>query len=96
MAVYPDGPELVCDISNGSPRPVVPLNFRRQVFNAIHNLSHPGKKATQKLISETFVWHGLNKEVNQWVKECLACQQSNIQRHVHAPQEKFHVPAKTI
>ena len=94
MPVYPDGPELVCDISTGSPRPVVPLNFRRQVFNVIHNLSHPGKKATQKLISEKFVWHGLNKEVNQWVKECLACQQSKIQRHVHAPQEKFHVPEK--
>ena len=61
VPVYPDGPELVCDISTGSPRPVVHLNSRRQVFNVIHNLSHPGKKATQKLIGEKFVWHGLNK-----------------------------------
>ena len=43
MPVYPDGPELVCDISTGSQRPVVPLNFRRQVLHVIHNLSHPGK-----------------------------------------------------
>ena len=35
-SVYPNGPELVCDISTGSPRPVVSLTFRRQVFNVIH------------------------------------------------------------
>jgi len=42
----PGGPELLCDISTGHPRPIVPPQFQRQVFDAMHNLSHPGRKAT--------------------------------------------------
>ena len=59
MPVYPNGPELLCDISAGLPRPVVPSVFCRQVFDIIHNLAHPGKKTTHRLISGKFVWHGL-------------------------------------
>ncbi|UYV66080.1 hypothetical protein LAZ67_4000089 [Cordylochernes scorpioides] len=33
---------IYCDISTGNPRPFVPENFRRQIFNSLHNLSHPG------------------------------------------------------
>lgn len=94
MPITPKGPELLCDISSGLPRPIVPLAYRRQVFNVIHKLAHPGKRATQKLIAKKFVWHGMNKDVNQWAKECLVCQQSKIQRHVHAPLENFTVPEK--
>ncbi|GFN84857.1 Pol polyprotein [Plakobranchus ocellatus] len=47
------GPELLCDISPGRARPIVPPDFRRSVFEAVHNLSHSGVKATVKL-SEKF------------------------------------------
>ncbi|KAK3792031.1 hypothetical protein RRG08_055298 [Elysia crispata] len=43
------GPELVCDVSTGRPRPIVPPDFRRTVFDVVHNLSHPGVKATVKM-----------------------------------------------
>ncbi|GFN78983.1 Pol polyprotein [Plakobranchus ocellatus] len=85
---------LLCDVSTGHPRPLVPRSFQRHVFATIHNLAHPGKKATVKLVSQRFVWHGLKKQVNQWAKECLACQQSKIQSHVHSPVAKIPVPAK--
>ncbi|GFO09873.1 Pol polyprotein [Plakobranchus ocellatus] len=85
---------LLCDVSTGHPRPLVPRSFQRHVFATIHNLAHPGKKATVKLVSQRFVWHGLKKQVNQWTKECLACQQSKIQSHVHSPVAKILVPAK--
>ncbi|UYV67843.1 hypothetical protein LAZ67_5002205 [Cordylochernes scorpioides] len=32
---------IYCDVSTGNPRPFVPENFRRQIFNSLHNLSHP-------------------------------------------------------
>ena len=73
-------------MSNGTPK--------RQVFDIMHNLAHPGKKTTQKLISGKFVWHSLKKQVNQWEKECLVCQPSKIQRHIHAPPETFDVAEK--
>ncbi|KAK3703111.1 hypothetical protein RRG08_002969 [Elysia crispata] len=44
------GPELVCDVSTGRPRPIVPPDFRRTVFDVFHNLSHPGVKATVKMV----------------------------------------------
>ena len=59
-----------------------------------HSLSHPGKKATVRLISQRFVWHGLRKQVSNWAKECLDCQASKIQNHTKAPIEKITVPEK--
>ncbi|KAK3792624.1 hypothetical protein RRG08_035956 [Elysia crispata] len=88
------GPELVCDVSTGRPRPIVPPDFRRTVFDVVHNLSHPGVKATVKMVSEKFVWHGMRKQVSRWVKECHHCQSSKIQNHTKAPLEHFSVPEK--
>ena len=33
---------LLCDVSTGTPRPVVPKSWRRLVFDTVHSLSHPG------------------------------------------------------
>ena len=90
------GPELVCDVSTGSPRPIVPPDFRRTVFDVVHNLSHPGVKAAVKMVSDKFVWHGMRKQVRRWVKECHHCQSSKIQNHTKAPLEHFSVPEKRI
>ena len=43
--------------------PLVPLEWRRTVFDSLHNLSHPGIRATQKLITAPFVWPGINTDV---------------------------------
>ena len=55
----PTNTTLLCDISTGQPRPIVPANFRKQVFDVIHGLSHPSIRATQKLITDKFVWNGI-------------------------------------
>lgn len=88
------GPGLLCDVSTGRARPIVPNEFQKQVFDSVHKLAHPGIRTTRRLIAEKFVWHGLNKIVNKWSKECLHCQASKIQNHVHAPKETFIVPEK--
>ncbi|GFR64779.1 Pol polyprotein [Elysia marginata] len=88
------GPQLLCDISTGRARPIVPPDFRRSVFEAVHNLSHPGVKATIRLVSKKFIWHGLRRQVSTWVKECHECQSSKIQKHTRAPLETFTVPEK--
>ncbi|KAK3780503.1 hypothetical protein RRG08_012459 [Elysia crispata] len=36
---------------------------RRTVFDVVHNISHPGVKATVKMVSDKFVWHGMQKQV---------------------------------
>ena len=58
---------LLCDISGGVPRPLVPAQHRREVFNAIHGLAHLGPVPTTCAVSDRFVWHNLKKDF----KACL-------------------------
>ncbi|CAH4034451.1 unnamed protein product [Pieris brassicae] len=52
-----------CDISSPSPRLYLTPNFRKQAFNSIHGLSHPGAKPTIRLMTES-VAYGF---VNEWI-----------------------------
>ena len=88
------GPSLLCDISTGRARPVVPAGWRRRVFDSVHCLSHPGVRASVKLVSSRFVWPGLRKDVKGWAASCIACQRAKVQRHVRAPLEPFPIPAR--
>ena len=83
---------ILCDTSTTTPRPYIPAKFRRVVFDALHNLSHPGINATQKLITERFVWPGINKDVRSWTKTCLQCQRCKVHRHTKTPIGTFATP----
>ena len=65
---------LMCDTTTGVPRPYVPPECRRKVFDSFHSLSHPGIRATQRLIIAHYVWPGINTDVRKWVQACLQCQ----------------------
>lgn len=86
------GEEIMCDVSHNLVRPFVPKEHRKAVFNAIHGLSHPGVRATQKAITARFVWPGVNKTVRQWAQTCLPCQKSKVNRHIKAPPGTFSAP----
>lgn len=88
----PSGVSLLCDTSSGQPRPVVPVAFRRQVFDAVHGLSHPSIRATKTLVASKFVWHGVRRQVGLWARSCISCQRAKIHRHVRTPLEVFQVP----
>ncbi|XP_064479180.1 uncharacterized protein LOC135392395 [Ornithodoros turicata] len=83
---------LWCDTSTGTPRPFVPLDFRRPVFNALHSLSHPGVRGTQKIVAERYIWPRMNANVRAWARACLACQRSKIHRHTISPPSRFLPP----
>ena len=83
---------LHCDTSTGTQRPLVPLAWRRTVFDSLHGLSHPGIRATQKLITARFVWPGINADVRRWTRSCVQCQRAKIQRHSTAPLSSFPNP----
>ena len=83
---------LVCDLSTGVPRPVVPTPFRRAVFDSLHSLSHPGVRATERLITSRYVWPNIKSDVRRWAQSCLQCQRSKVQRHTIAPLATFSTP----
>ncbi|CAL9689823.1 unnamed protein product [Knipowitschia caucasica] len=78
VAVGASGVRLWCDPSTGQPRPLVPASWQRSVFETIHGLSHPGRKASVRLVSQKFVWRGLKKNVRAWVDSCVACQRAKV------------------
>lgn len=65
---------IICDVATGTPRPFVPQSLRRSVFTTLHSLSHPGIRASQRLLTSRFVWPGINTDVRRWTRQCLHCQ----------------------
>ncbi|CAH2210398.1 jg24624 [Pararge aegeria aegeria] len=41
---------IYCDISNDNISPYVPKAFRKAAFESVHNISHPGIRATRKML----------------------------------------------
>ena len=84
--------DIVCDMSTKNPRPWVPGEWRRRIFNLIHGLAHVGPRPTLRAVSDRFVWHGLHKDVMLWSRSCLDCQASKVSRHVRAPLQALPTP----
>ena len=85
---------LICDTSTSKVRPVIPANFQKLVFEKIHNLSHPGIKATRELIQRRFVWQNMKKDIAKWVRNCQSCQKGKVLRHNKAPLQRFDLPSE--
>ncbi len=83
---------ITCDVSTDTHRPYVPKDFRHAVFLSLHELSHPGIRATQQLVTSRYVWPLMNKEVRQWTRNCLKCQKSKVHRHTRSPLQEFQLP----
>ena len=88
------GADLWCDVSTGAIRPIIPAALTRDVFNALHNLSHAGPRPTLRAVADRFVWRGMRRDVRQWCRECHPCQSSKIARHTRAPLHHFPPPER--
>lgn len=85
---------LLCDVSTGRPRPLVPREFRRPVFDAIHSLSHPSARSSLKMVKARFVWHSISRDVRTWARLCEACQRSKVGRHTESGIGEFAQPRR--
>ncbi|GBN83606.1 Transposon Tf2-6 polyprotein [Araneus ventricosus] len=83
---------LYCDISTQVIRPYIPKTHRYQVFRNLHDLAHPGVRATVRPICSRFVWPKMKQYIVNFTRSCIACQKSKIFRHVHSPLAEFKVP----
>lgn len=92
IQMSPDASLIVCDTSRGRIRPYVPASLQKKVFLQLHNLAHPGVTATAKLVASRFVWQNMSRDVAEWTRSCLQCQQSKIHRHTKAPLATFVGP----
>ena len=57
--------------------------YRRQVFDALHSLSHSGIRSTQKLVTSRYIWPEMNSE---------QCQRNKVNRHNKTSFQEFNTP----
>jgi hypothetical protein len=86
------GVELLGDISTGTFRPLLPAAFRTAAIRSLHEIHHPGVRATTKLVKATFCWPKMGKDISIVAKSCLGCQLGKIHRHVTLQPEAIAVP----
>lgn len=92
-SVSSSGPALYCDTSvEGKFRPYVPPQHRQRVLEVMHGMSHSGVRATRRLVADRFIWTSMNRDVARFIKCCVDCQQSKIQRHTMSPICRFELP----
>jgi hypothetical protein len=77
--------QLLCDFSTGSPRPLVPFQCRDAVFSVMHSGSHPGVRATKRLISARFVGPKRASDIAAHCRDSVECHKSKVNIHVRAP-----------
>ncbi len=70
----------------------MPVAFRRKVFAALHNIAHPGIRASKRLLAARFVWKGLRSDAASWCRECIHCARGKITRQPRAPVQQIAVP----
>ena len=83
---------VVCETSQGRHRPFVPKSIRQQLFNSIHDLSHPGIKATRRMITDRYFWPSMNVDIGNWVRACDSCLRSKVGKHVKTIPENIPIP----
>jgi hypothetical protein len=62
-------------------------------FQSVHDLSHPCRNATAKLVVERLVWPRMQKDCRTWAHACQSCQHSKVSRHTVTPLDEFTPPA---
>ena len=83
---------LLCDVTMAKPRPVLPTEWTRVAFDAIHGLGHAGTRPTLRAMASKFVWHGMKRDVRAWCRACHPCQISKVGRHIRAPLQQRTPP----
>jgi len=66
----------------------------KAIFEALHGLSHPGGKATYRLLSSRYFWPTMKADIHTWCSECQACQRSKVGRHTKRPVSELPHPTQ--
>ena len=83
---------LLCDLSLKQPRIMVPGDWRRQILRTVHGLVHPSGKATSAVLSRSYVWPNIRKDILGWARSCHLCARNKVARHITPAIEPVGAP----
>jgi transposase InsO family protein len=89
-----NGVSVLCDVSRGHARPVIPTADRLAVFSAIHSIAHPGIRALRRLLSAQVVWRGMASDIASWCRDCQQCNRAKVTSQPAAPVQPIPVPSR--
>ncbi|GIY48498.1 reverse transcriptase [Caerostris darwini] len=81
--------ELYCDIASNRIRPFVPEVYRKKGFSSLYTISHPGIKATVKLVEERYHRAGngqvetLHRQLKAAIRSHSTRQRSTVDPTIH-------------
>ncbi|KAL7290004.1 hypothetical protein TKK_0015736 [Trichogramma kaykai] len=80
------------NVQDNNIRPFLPKSLRKAIFDTYHGLSHPNGRVTDRLIRRSYVWPNMTRDITNWCKCCLDCQQSKISRYNKLSPAQFTAP----
>jgi hypothetical protein len=86
--------EVLDDVSTGVFRPLLPARFRSAAVLSLHNIHHPGVRASRCLVCASFCWPKMGSFVSALVRNCLHCQKAKVHRHVSLQAAHIPVPVR--
>jgi hypothetical protein len=92
MNVLFNGSNVLCDVSAATPRPIVPVVWRKRAFDLVHGLAHPGIRATKRLLTSRFVWPKCATDAAEWCRQCLGCGRGKPGGEQKIPVEAIRIP----
>ena len=84
---------ILVDVSQSHPRPILLTSLQDRVIWHYYYLSHPGIRATQKLVNQRYVFTGMNRRIRDLVQTCTACQRSKVHRHTISQVASIPMPS---
>jgi hypothetical protein len=88
----PGSTTILADSSTGVLRPLVPAAFRRAVFSSVHELAHPGIRASRGMISSRFLWPHMAADIARWCQECQHCSRAKVTMQHKSAVQPIAVP----
>jgi hypothetical protein len=85
---------LAGDVFTGNFQPIVPLKFRKSIFDNFHNVALPRRLTSHHIISSRFVWRGHSSDVTAWASGCLACLRGKIHCHTRLVPLPIPIPQR--
>jgi RNase H-like domain found in reverse transcriptase/Reverse transcriptase (RNA-dependent DNA polymerase)/Integrase zinc binding domain/Integrase core domain len=88
------GTHVLCDLSTGTARPLVPMQFRKDVFGALHGIAHPGIRASRRLVASRFLWPGMATDIARWCRDCEQCSRGKVVQQPVSPPQPIALPPR--
>ena len=63
---------------------VIPVSLQQRILHVAHE-GHPGIVRAKRQLRSTYWWPGLDTQVEEFIKHCLACQDSNKAHKISMP-----------